>query len=194
MYPAMLNISGKDVLVVGGGETAYIKAMGLLNYHANVYVIAPKICQNLMEKSAEITIIKEEYQEIYTENKFIVVAVTDNEELNEQIGEHCYKANILCSILNKPHLSNFTVPAYLKRGDMIVTVASINSISDIVTTQDIEKMYPVIVEEKTEIVGRLRKLIAFTHTNEAEKKSLLRWISTLDISELHDYEKRNFMC
>ena len=44
-----MDISNKNVLIAGGGETALRKADILLSFGANITVVAPYICRNILE-------------------------------------------------------------------------------------------------------------------------------------------------
>jgi len=46
-YPLLLDLAGRDVLVVGGGPVAARRAAGLLAAGARVTVVAPAICEDL---------------------------------------------------------------------------------------------------------------------------------------------------
>ena len=48
-YPLFLDLSGRDVLVVGGGPVAARRAAGLVEAGARVRVIAPQLCEDLAE-------------------------------------------------------------------------------------------------------------------------------------------------
>ncbi len=52
-YPLLLDLSGRPVLVVGGGPVAARRATGLLRSGADVHVVAPSICEDLTDLLAE---------------------------------------------------------------------------------------------------------------------------------------------
>lgn len=49
MYPLMLNLNKKVVVIVGGGKIAYRKASGLKDTGAFVTVVSPEICKEMKE-------------------------------------------------------------------------------------------------------------------------------------------------
>lgn len=49
MYPLMLNLNKKVVVIIGGGKIAYRKASGLKDTGAFVTVISPEICAEMKE-------------------------------------------------------------------------------------------------------------------------------------------------
>ncbi len=53
----------------------------------------------------------------YIEDSFVVVASTNNKEINHEIGIYCNKHGKLVNVVDDKELSNFTVPSYVKRGN-----------------------------------------------------------------------------
>lgn len=49
LYPLFLDLSGRAVLVVGGGPVAARRTAGLLASGAQVHVVAPQLCEELVE-------------------------------------------------------------------------------------------------------------------------------------------------
>ncbi|HHT9131555.1 MAG TPA: precorrin-2 dehydrogenase/sirohydrochlorin ferrochelatase family protein, partial [Candidatus Tripitaka californicus] len=49
-YPIYLDVKGKRCVVVGGGEVAYRKALGLKEVGAEVVVIAPEFYKEFRSK------------------------------------------------------------------------------------------------------------------------------------------------
>ena len=48
-YPLLLDLAGRDVLVVGGGPVAARRAAGLVLAGARLHVIAPQLCEDLAD-------------------------------------------------------------------------------------------------------------------------------------------------
>lgn len=97
-FPIFIDLEGKDILVVGGGKIAYRKIKTLLDYGAAIEVITPEIVENKIqllfeEKKIDITLKKFEDHDI--EDRFLIIAATDNEELNKKIYELGDSKNIL---------------------------------------------------------------------------------------------------
>jgi len=98
-YPVSLNISGRKCVVVGGGQVALRKAKALLEHGADVEVISPELCPQLVKlsESGEIGILAREYQSGDLKEAFVAIAATDDSEVNQQmvtearkdVGFHC---------------------------------------------------------------------------------------------------------
>ena len=59
--PIFTKLDNKPVLVVGGGDVALRKARAFLKARADVTIVAPEFCQELLdaEQDGEVTLIKD---------------------------------------------------------------------------------------------------------------------------------------
>lgn len=119
-YPAMLNLKNKPCTVIGGGKVALRKTRTLLAAGAKVTVISPAADENLTVLAAEgkIHLLFRGYQPGDVSGSFLVVAATDNAELNRNIA---FDAPCLVNVVTEPELGNFSVPANAASGRLIFT-------------------------------------------------------------------------
>lgn len=98
-FPLFVDLKDKNILVVGAGAVATRKIKTLLKYGAKIKVITKKIESEeifLLKKENKIELLENtEFDEKFLENIFLVVAATDNKELNKKIFEICNLKNIL---------------------------------------------------------------------------------------------------
>jgi len=125
-YPILLNIQGKKCLVVGGGEVALRKAQMLVEHGANVEIVSPTFCPELNQlvKDGTIQAIHRDYETEDLNDVFLAVAATDNIKTNEKVATEARKIGILVNVVDKPDISDFIVPSYFRRGDIIVAVST----------------------------------------------------------------------
>ena len=125
-YPIMLDIKGERCVVVGGGEVALRKAQSLLDCGARVRVISPALCPDLdkMRDSKTIEYIAREYRDNDLDGAMLVVAATDDREVNTQIMQEAESLSMLCNVVDDPELSNFIVPSSLRRGSLTIAVST----------------------------------------------------------------------
>lgn len=124
-YPAMLDLTGRRCVVIGGGAVAARKLRSLCAAGAQVTVVAPDFGPEL-RRSAEpfgesCRLLQQKYAPEQLAGAFIVVAATDSFALNRQITA---AAPLLCNNVTEPQLGNFSVPASLKRGRLTLALAS----------------------------------------------------------------------
>ncbi|MCB2290707.1 NAD(P)-dependent oxidoreductase [Clostridium sp. CS001] len=97
-YTMISLISSKiNVLIVGGGEAAFIKCKTFSKEGCNVTVVSKdfSIVFAPLKEICNIRLIKGEYDESYIEHNHIVIIATDNEETNNAIKLHCDKKSKL---------------------------------------------------------------------------------------------------
>ncbi|MCJ7515518.1 MAG: bifunctional precorrin-2 dehydrogenase/sirohydrochlorin ferrochelatase [Dehalococcoidia bacterium] len=125
-YPILLNIQGKRCLVVGGGEIALRKVQTLLEHGAIVEVVSPALCPELNQlvKEGAVRPIQRDYKTEDLNNVLLVIAATDDTKVNAKIAADARKKGILVNVVDKPDISDFIVPSYFRRGDIVVAVST----------------------------------------------------------------------
>ncbi len=102
--PLFFDLKNRSVLLVGGGEVALRKAR-LLN--------KPQINSDL-----EALVIKSQgesiaqgYSQQPLDNYTLVIAATDDSNINELVSQHAKLANIPVNVVDHPELCTFIFPA-----------------------------------------------------------------------------------
>jgi len=91
-YTMISLLSNKvNILIVGGGEAAFIKCRTFSKEGCNITVVAKEFCLefNLLHDICNMKFIKDEYDESYVDKNHIVIIATDNNEVNERIKKYC---------------------------------------------------------------------------------------------------------
>ena len=124
-YPINLNIENKKCYVVGGGKIALEKILGLLEANAQVEVIAPKVCAEVEELFAQgkINLIRAEYSAEKISDGVILIAATNDFELNRKILADGRAKNFLVNIVDDL-VSDFTVPSRIRRGEFLLAIST----------------------------------------------------------------------
>ena len=125
-YPIFLELGERRSVVIGGGSVAARKAQALLNAGTRLVVVAERI-DNMMTvicqgKNAEL--IKSRYSKEYLSGAVLVIAATNNNQLNKQIYKDCQELEVLCNVVDVPELCDFYVPAVLKRGNLQIAIGT----------------------------------------------------------------------
>jgi precorrin-2 dehydrogenase/sirohydrochlorin ferrochelatase len=125
-YPIFLELSGRRVVVIGGGTVAVRKAQSLLAAGARLVVVAERIDKMMTalcrDKKAEL--IKSKYSKEYLAEAVLAIAATNNHQLNKKIYKDCQALDVLCNVVDEPELCDFFVPAVVKRGDLQIAVGT----------------------------------------------------------------------
>lgn len=125
-YPILLNIQGRKCLVVGGGPVALRKVKALLEHGANVEIVSPTFCPKLNQLATDgaIRAIQRDYKSEDLQHTFIAIAATDDAKTNERVAAEARRRGVLVNVVDDPKNSDFIVPSYLKRGDVIIAVST----------------------------------------------------------------------
>src|ERR687896_773410 len=88
-YIACLRLSGSRCVVVGGGDVGLEKVEGLLACDGNVTLVAPEAIEPLQQLASEGSIdwVRREYIADDLERTFIVIAATDDTDVNIRVFE-----------------------------------------------------------------------------------------------------------
>lgn len=121
-FPIFLNLREKHCLVVGGGEVAVRKASILLQSGAKVTVVSPALCDALAK--LEISYLKERFSEHHLEGMTLVIAATDDREVNIQVSRQAGKRNIPVNVVDNPDLCSFVMPSILDRSPLVVAFST----------------------------------------------------------------------
>jgi uroporphyrin-III C-methyltransferase/precorrin-2 dehydrogenase/sirohydrochlorin ferrochelatase len=126
MYPVMLQLLGRSVLVVGGGEVALRKVEGLLAEGARPTVIAPEAVATLEAHATRgaIELRRRAYQAGDVRGFALVFAATDDREVNVRVHDDACAEGLWVNVADVPDLCTFHLPARIRRGAMQVAVGS----------------------------------------------------------------------
>ena len=126
VYIACLRLSGRRCVVVGGGEIGLEKVEGLLACGGSVTLVAPEASPELRELAEEgsITWEQREYEPADLEGTFIVIAATDDTDVNIGIYEDAERRAMLVNVVDVPPLCNFILPAIVRQGSMAIAIST----------------------------------------------------------------------
>lgn len=125
-YIACLRLTGRSCLVVGGGEVGLEKVDGLLACDAQVTVVAPELCEELAQLAAEgsITHHARRYAPEDLVGRFLVIAATNDSEVNIGVYEDAERRAMLVNVVDVPPLCNFILPAILRTGPLAIAIST----------------------------------------------------------------------
>lgn len=117
-FPMFIELQNAPVLVVGGGKVALRKVKKLLPYGANITVVAPKMEKELEEISEVAKIYREFDSSDLLSCPTMVIAATDQKEVNEQIAYRCKEQNIPVNVADDVENCSFLFPSLVKKGKL----------------------------------------------------------------------------
>jgi precorrin-6A/cobalt-precorrin-6A reductase len=125
-FPLFVSLKNKKIKIFGAGNIAARRIAALLQFDAEIEVIAPEYSDIVLELSQNklITIIKREYIFGDCTTASIVIAATNDKEVNRKIGEECKSLNIPVSVADNKELCSFFFPAVIKHDNMVIGLTS----------------------------------------------------------------------
>ncbi|WMJ22036.1 precorrin-6A reductase [Paludicola sp. MB14-C6] len=125
-FPFFIDISNKRVLVVGAGKIALRRIDTLLKFNCKIKVVAPEALDEITKLSAlnQIEYEKRGFNPNDIDDMFIVVAATDNREVNHDIGALANSKNIYVSVADCKEECNFYFPAVIETNDTVIGVTA----------------------------------------------------------------------
>lgn len=120
--PIAINITGKKILIIGGGNVGLHKATLLMRYADTATVISPTFLDGF--KLLPFTLIEKRYEPSDLLGAFLVYVCTEDEELNRRIKRDAEALGILTSVCDNPALCDFISPAIHQDGNVSVAVTS----------------------------------------------------------------------
>lgn len=176
-FPIMVDLCGKRVLIVGGGETAARKAAQLQDFGAEIIVVAKEL-KAAFPKEASIIVRSFQSSDIEDNDSdiFLVIAATDDREVNQEVSGLSKKYRIPVNVVDDEPLCSFTFPAVLRDRDVVVSVSS-GGKSPLVTQYVKNKIGEALPEHIGEIndeMGKLRKRIRASVPGQKERKQIYK--------------------
>ena len=125
-YIACLRLTGRRCVVVGGGEVGLEKVEGLLVCDGDVTLVSPDAIEPLRELADEGSIKWErrEYRREDLEGTFMVIAATNDTDVNIRIYEDAENRAMLVNVVDVPPLCNFILPAIFRSGPLAIAIST----------------------------------------------------------------------
>jgi precorrin-2 dehydrogenase/sirohydrochlorin ferrochelatase len=126
-YPiCLIGLEHQPTIVVGGGQVAARKVLGLLDAGAHVKVIAPRLAPALCALAAAglINVCERDYHPGDLAGAFLVIAATDDPAVNQHVWAEARQCRSLINVVDDPTHSNFIVPAQVRRGEVNIAITT----------------------------------------------------------------------
>ncbi len=151
-----LNVSQKRALVIGGGTEGLRKVHGLLDQECDISVITSRLNKDLkkMRKDGKITIIKKRIKDVSIldefNNTFLILAATDDKELNRKLVEKGRSMGAFVYASDDPTISDFSYTSLVNVEGLIQVAISTSGKSPIMARKirmKVERMLHRIIND-----------------------------------------------
>lgn len=124
-FPLFVDLGAWRILVAGGGRIARRRVQTLLEFEpGHLLVIAKKLDPAFEEwkKLPHVSVCERAYCADDLENCQMVLAATDDGELNREIGRQCRSRGILVNVASDQELCDFHFPGIAAEGPVTVGI------------------------------------------------------------------------
>lgn len=196
-YAMMMDLSGRSCLVVGGGHVAERKTFSLLEAGAQVKVVSLSFSDRLLKKEsftvqppacardaestsrdgqASLQLIHSTYRSDLLNGMFLVIAATDQYDVNRQVCLDAKERGILINCADNPELSDFWVPAVLRRGPLTLAVSTSGASPSLSRhiKQELSECYGSEYDEYVQFLQRFRHHLLQANRLKPLRRKLLK--------------------
>ena len=128
LYPIFLKVKNLKVLIIGGGFVAEEKLTFLLKSSpdAEVTMVAPFFRPDTVEKAetGKVAMITDHYKKDYLKNHHIVIATTDNPDVNIQVYKDCRAQAKLVNVADNPPYCDFYMGGIVTKGNVKIAIST----------------------------------------------------------------------
>ena len=125
-YPVFLDIAGKPVIVIGGGNIAHVKVVGLLKAGAEVTVVSPELNAEMAALSAEgrFRHLRRDYEPGDLEGYTLAFVATDDRSVNSTVADEGKARKVWVNAVDDPPYCDFIMPGIAQKGDLIIAIST----------------------------------------------------------------------
>ncbi len=162
-FPLFLKLKDQPVLVVGGGELARHKANMLARAHPRLTIVAPQLhpSTQALVRDLGAEYLSRKFQSGDLDSVRLVIAATDDPQLNREIAAEAEGRGILVNAVDMPEVGNIIFPSIVDRSPVVIAVGSGGHSPVLVRLlrARMETLIPAGYGRLSELVGSLRERV-----------------------------------
>ena len=184
-YPVFVELEGKSVVVVGGGNVAFRKVTALLECGAAIHLAGRVLTSELREMvdKKEIHFLGNEFHDEFLNGAFMVIAATDDKDLNHHVSTCAREKGVLVNAVDQPPDCDFIVPSIIRRGDLIIAISTSGKSPAMARKirKGLEAQFGREYEAFLAMMGRLRKEVLSLGLSQKENSRIFQKIVDADL-------------
>jgi uroporphyrin-III C-methyltransferase/precorrin-2 dehydrogenase/sirohydrochlorin ferrochelatase len=194
--PLFHNLKCRRVIVIGGGEIALRKVRLVAEADAFITIVAKEYCNDLIEMRDSnakkgihnLELITASYQYQHIENNpdaVLVIAATNDPELNREVSKHAQQAHMLSNVVDDPGYSTVIFPSIVDRSPIQIAISSGGDapvLVRLIRTQ-LESLFPAGMSKLAALAGSFRERVKAKFSNGADRKAFWEEVFAGPIAE-----------
>ncbi|HWL29709.1 MAG TPA: NAD(P)-dependent oxidoreductase [Burkholderiaceae bacterium] len=180
LYPLFADLTGRRVLVVGGGVVAERKVRSLMDCGATVHVGAPALTPLLKAwlNEGRLTHYDGAFRESWLAGVWLVIAATDVRSVNMRVKHAADARRILANVVDDPELSSFQVPSIVDRAPLTIAISSAGVAPVLArrVRERLEGLFDHTLAQLTQLAGDYRPAIRQAHPDARDRCRFYDWL------------------
>lgn len=176
LFPVFLKLNQLHTVLIGAGNIGLEKLTAIVNNSplSTVTVIARTFLPEVHLLAAEykgINIVNKSFGEADLDNANLVIAATNDNELNELIVQAAHKRNLLVNIADKPDMCDFYLGSIVQKGDLKLAIST-NGKSPTVAKrlkEVLNESIPAEINTTLQQIAELRKTLSGDFASKVKK-------------------------
>jgi siroheme synthase-like protein len=129
LFPVFLKLNNLHTVLIGAGNVGLEKLTAILHNSpdAKVTVIALEILPEvhlLTSEYKELRILQKSFSDNDLNDADVVIAATNNSDLNSFIRQSAHERKLLINVADKPDLCDFYLGAIVQKGDLKIAIST----------------------------------------------------------------------
>jgi len=185
LFPAFLKLKNKPCLVVGAGEIAWSKIASLLDAEADVRVVAEEARDEVrvLASQGRIRLDLRPYEPADIAGHFLVIAATDDRDVNAAVYHDAEERNILCNAVDDPPNCDFYFGSIVRRGDLQIAISTAGESPALAQRlrREIDALLPRDLGTWLRDLGELRREVLQLYPAGEDRKQLLHTLAHREV-------------
>ena len=183
-----IELSGKKIVIVGGGRVATRKTRLLLEHGGSVTIISPQVSDQLGRLATEgsITWLPRVYESGDLTGAALAIAATNCSVTNAQVAAEAHQKNIPVNMAESPEKGDFILPAQFSRGQLNIAVST-GGLSPAFASAVKDRLSEVVGSEfgvALELLAKEREKLLTLGQRETYNANLIKELLTTEFLEL----------
>ena len=129
LYPVFLKVHQLETLLVGAGNVGLEKLTFLLKSspNAKVTVVSKEFLNDIStiaEANLNINLVQDAYNESYLNEKHLVIAATDDKEVNKKVYHDAKERYLLVNVADTPEYCDFYLGGIVTKGNIKIGIST----------------------------------------------------------------------
>lgn len=182
LFPVFIKLNTIHTLLVGAGPVGLEKLNAILSNSpdAKITVIGLEVLPELQQLAGmheRVSVFEREFKVTDLDDVDLVVAATNNDDLNQLIRIEADGSNLLVNFADKPELCNFYLGSIVKKGDLKIAIST-NGKSPTIAKRLKEVLNDSLPDELNETLQNMHALRNTLNGDFAEKVKKLNAVTS----------------